>query len=119
MSGRPYGSPVFVGLPRLGISVFWAGANFDEDASGLRQDHAAGVENLRFGPMSADLISDDAAFEAKLRVGRHRAQKLDFHMKGHRGTASRSYGLAHRFIEEGCDDAAVQNSGMAFECVRH
>ena len=46
-------------------------------------------------------------------------QVVDLHVAGHGSETAGANGLAHDFVEQRGDDAAVQVAGVAFECVRH
>jgi hypothetical protein len=77
------------------------------------------VNNLCFGPVFAALAADYAALQANGRAGGNRAAVVDLDVAGHGSKTQCADGLAHDFVEQCGDDAAVQIAGVAFECIRN
>ena len=66
---------------------------------------AAGAPGVLFGP----------AFQNEIGLERNRAAVVDGHMTRHGDNVAETVGLAHSFVKQGSDDAAVRMSGGPLE----
>jgi len=97
--------PLFFGL--------WNG--LDKKALGLREQGPLRVEDGRFGPVFSAVALQNAALDAKLNLSGNGAKVFDFQFAGNGGPALSTNSLAHGFVEQGSDDAAVEITGVAGE----
>jgi hypothetical protein len=102
----------------LGLGEAGEGEEFfvddDEEALGTGEDGA--VAALDFG-----LVEELAAFAAEVSADENErlvegnwAKVVDFHVAGHGDNVEGAVELAHGFVEEGSNDAAMNVAGWAF-----
>src|SRR5438045_760273 len=94
-----------------------AGTHFDKQALAVSQDRSGIVKDAGLGPMLAAFVMVDAAFEANGRTAENRAPVVHLHVTCHTYHVAGADGLAHGFVEQGGDDAAVEKAARAFERV--
>lgn len=97
-------------------SAFGACADFDEQSLALREYASFLIDDARFGPMFSRLVANHAALDTNWRSTGNRQEVVDLHLARHRCAALGADRLAHGFIEQRSDNAAVQIAGMAVEC---
>ena len=93
----------------------------DEDAFGAGEDGAVGaldfglVEELAVGgAVGFGGAVEVTGYEDERLVERDGAEVVDLHVAGHGEDVEGAVELAHGFVEEGGDDAAVDVAGRAF-----
>src|SRR5580658_307251 len=69
--------------------------------------------------MLAPFVMGHAALEPDRRPGRHRPQIIDLHVPRHCPHAAYPDRLAHHFIQQRSDNAAMDVAYRAFKCIRH
>lgn len=94
-----------------------AGTHLDEQALAVREDGSGVVKDAGFGPVLVALVMVDAAFETNGRSAGNRASVVHLHVAGHADDVAGADGLAHGFVEQGGDNAAVHIAAWAFEGV--
>lgn len=94
-----------------------AGTHLDEQAFAVREDGSGVVKDAGFGPVLAALVMVHAAFEANGCIAGNRTSVVHFHVAGHTHHVAGANSLAHGFVEEGGDDAAVHVAARAFKGV--
>lgn len=92
--------------------------NLNEQSSRLRK-HGS-VFSLELGlAMVLFLVGIQVPALQNQRPGeRDRAKEFDFHLPGHRDYVARAAGLAHRFIHQSGDCAAVHVAGWTLKALR-
>jgi hypothetical protein len=105
------------GEGRVGEGFFVDG---DEEAFAAGEDGAIGVldlglmEELAAGrAVGFPGVAEVTADEDERLVERRGAEVVDLHVAGHCEDVKRTVELAHSFVEERCDDAAVDVAGRA------
>ena len=83
----------------------------------MSQGGRAFVEDRGFYPVLPAFITNDAALHSYWGGGWDGAAVVDFKMSRHGRETASTNGLAHRFIEQSCDDSSVQKARMPFESV--
>ncbi len=94
-------------------------SNGDEQGRRRSKDHSIGIQNPRLSPVFPSLAAAHPALQPNRRAARHRAQVFHLHLASHRRHSSRTIGLAHRLVQQGRDDAAMQITGRSFILVCH
>ena len=105
------------GIPGL-LHSLWR-ANLHKHTLSVRQRVAVGIENRRFDPVLSTFIAKHSALKPNRFARRNRAPEIHLHMACHRSQPACAHRLAHRLIEQRCNNAAVQKSRMPFEPVRN
>jgi len=99
------------------LRIYGLNPDGDEEACGMGEDDSFGVLNAGFGPVLAAFAAGDFALDADVRVGGNWAEVFDLHLAGHGGHSLGAVGFAHGFVEQSCDDAAVEVAGRALVVV--
>jgi hypothetical protein len=93
--------------------------DLDEQPFALRQPGSFRVENAGFCPVLASFAAQHPALHAYGHSAGDGQAVVYFQVACHCGQAAGTNCLTHGFIQQGCDDAAVQVAGMPFECSRY
>ncbi len=97
------------------VCGFAGWVDFNEQRLGAGEDFAGGVEDAGLGVVLAAIALNGAGLNADARSRRDRAQVVDLDVAGHGRESLGADCLAHGFVKERGDDAAMEDAVRALE----
>ena len=101
------------------VCGFAGWVDFNEQRLGAGEDFAGGVEDAGLGVVLAAIALNGAGLNADARSRRDRAQVVDLDVAGHGRESLGADCLAHGFVKERGDDAAMEDAVRTFKRIRN